>query len=210
MSLFDSVETQCIRARTYRIVEYRPEEEFRRLQELDSKANDEMKELLESRGTLHLLRELRDGPFRIRSRLSRRQTRFSDGSFGVFYSSPEVETAKAEAKHWFPSRFDAPIFRPRTLHYVRFYCEFTGLTKDLRIGEIQCPELTSDDYRCCQHLGVKANSTSLDGYLAPSARRTQGTNLPVFNRDALDLPTIDVRMEFTFDPSTGAVTTKDV
>ena len=209
MSLFDSVETCHTRVRTYRIAEHRPEEEFWRSQQFDSEEVAEMEELVSSHGTSLLLQELRDGPFIIRSRLKRRETRFSDGSFGVFYSSPEVETANAEVEYWIPGKFEAPLARPRTLHYVRFSCEFTGTTKDLRPSETRCPKLTSEDYRFCQQLGVEANSNGLDGFLTPSARRTEGTNLPVFNRDALSLPVLEARMEFTLDPSTGAVTTRD-
>ena len=167
-----------------------------------------MEELVGSHGASALLRSVRDGPFRIRSRLKRRATRFSDGSFGVFYSSPEVETATAEFEHWLPERFEAPLSRPRTLHFARYSCDFAGTTKDLRPCKEQYPELISEDYRFCQQLGAEATSTSLDGFLAPSARRTRGTNLPVLNRDALSLPEIEARMASTLDPATGVVSTR--
>ena len=211
MSLFDSIDTRRTRVRTYRIAEFRPEVEFLESQSFDSEGVIEMEELVSSHGTPYLLHQLRDAPFRPRSRLSPAGgTRFSDGSFPVFYSALEAETAKAEVKHWFPKRFEVPLSRPRTLHYVRFLCEFSGTTKDLRADKTQYPELTSEDYRFCQGLGSKAVAADLDGFLTPSARRENGTNLPVFKRNALDLPTIEARMAITLDPSTGVVSTRDM
>lgn len=210
MSLFDSVDTCHTRIRTYRIAEYRGDEEFLDAQAFDSDAAIEMVAFVGSHGTSYLLHQLRDAPFRHTSRLNKtRGTRFSDGSFPVFYSALEVETAEAEIKHWFPKRFEVPLSGRRTVFYVRFFCEFAGMTKDLRSGSTTQPELTAEDYRFCQQLGAKAVAANLDGFLTPSARKADGTNVPVFNREALDLPAIEARVAVTLDSSTGVVSVGD-
>ena len=208
MSLFDSVDTRSIRVRTYRIAAPPHDEEFTRSQGLGTEGTAELEELVGSYGASALLRDVRDGPFKVKSRLKRAATRFSDGTFGVFYSTLEVETASAEVEHWLPGRFEAPHTSKRTLHYALYSCDFAGTAKDLRPSEKQFPNLTSDDYQFCQKLGAEAKSAGLGAFLAPSARRAGGTNLPVFDRNALSLPETEARIECTLDPSTGTVSTR--
>ena len=62
---------------------------------LDAEAREELSNFLAGRIPQDPIRELIDGPFRPRAKL-RNRTRFSDGSFPVFYSALAAETAEAE------------------------------------------------------------------------------------------------------------------
>lgn len=166
-----------------------------------------MLELLGSREISDTPEELYDGPFRPKRRLHKEgyRTRFSDGSFPVFYSALEPETAAAEIKYWFVKFAGTPT-RPRTAYYSRFSCDFDGSTKDLRPKHEDWPDLTHDnDYRFCNSLGAEAMDAELDGLVTPSARRSDGTNLPVFRRRAIDNPVVHALVAVTLDPSTGEV-----
>ena len=124
-----------------------------------------------------------DIPFRPKKR--RRASRFSDGSFPVFYSSLDSETAQAEVRHWGPSVLGKPS-QPRTAYYRLFHCMFHGVAKDLR----PCREAWADlvhktDYAFCNRIGAEAIQLGLDGLVTWSARRPEGANLPVFSRASL-------------------------
>ena len=68
------------------------------------------------------------------------------------------------------------------------------------------PDLTHDsDYRFCNDLGTEAAASGLDGLLTPSARRANGTNLPVFRRRAVSNPVVQAVVAMTLDPSSGEV-----
>ena len=69
--------------------------------QLDAQSNHELQEILTAVGFRTDLEELCEGPFRPKRRL-RPKTRFSDGSFPVFYSSLNSATAEAEIRHLFP------------------------------------------------------------------------------------------------------------
>ena len=72
--------------------------------------------------------------------------------------------------------------------------------------------LTKSDYGFCNGLGTEAVTADLDGLLTPSARRPNGTNLPVFRRRAVSNPVIHGLVTLTLDPSSGeiAVSERDV
>ena len=69
--------------------------------QMDAQSNDELQEILSAVGYRTDFDELCDGPFRPK-RWLRPRTRFSDGSFPVFYSSLDLATAEAEIRYWFP------------------------------------------------------------------------------------------------------------
>ena len=166
-----------------------------------------MRVLLQTRGKGDTLDELCDAPLRPKPRLRKlgRATRFSAGSFPVFYSSLEAETGEAEIHHWFPTVAGKPKSR-RTAYYSRFGCDYDGAAKDLRPKATRWPKLVHDNgYRFCNRLGAEAVGLGLGGLLTPSARRETGTNLPVFARSAIGNPGDSVLMAVTYGPATGNV-----
>ena len=171
--------------------------------ELDAVGRVELRNLLASSGHGTGLDDLCGGPFR-RKRRFRPLTRFSDGSFPVFYSSLDAATAQAEMQHWFSFYAGQPR-KPRTAHYLRFSCTFEGIEKDLRPKVADWPDLVHEsDYEFCNRIGAEAKRSGLDGLVTPSARH-EGTNLPIFAREAISNPSRHDFVAFTYHPDTGEV-----
>ena len=183
-------------------------EEFLAQLELDGQGRDEVRALLTASGFGLHLDELLDGPFRPKRRL-RLRTRFSDGSFPVFYSSLRSATAEAEVRHWF-RRYSGSPDNPRTAYYQQFACTFDGVEKDVRPKIEAWPDLVHDnDYSFCNRLGSEAKRTELDGLVTWSARHP-GANVPVFQRRAVSDPKLLGVVAMTFDPNTGKVTARSI
>lgn len=116
-------------------------------------------------------------------------SRFTDGSFPVFYASLESETAESEARHQLAIRITEKTASFCTLYYVKFRCSFRGEVKDIRQMQDDWPDLMhEDDYKFCTGLGVEAARAGLDGLVVPSVRCRGGTNVPVFSRASLHAP----------------------
>ena len=207
MKLLGALPTHTVHATVFRLAGYQSGARFLQEQGFNPSQVDEMMMLLRSRGFEDSLNELCDEPFRRKSRLRKKghKSRFSDGSFPVFYSSLEAETAEDERKHWFV-QFSGQPTGARTWHHLLFACDFSGTTKDLRPKTDDWPALTHhSDYDFCNKLGLEAIETGLKGLLTPSVRHAGGTNLPVFARDAIMNPVAEVLVVMTHDPSTGEV-----
>ncbi|MGQ0664735.1 MAG: RES family NAD+ phosphorylase [Pseudomonadota bacterium] len=152
--------------------------------------------------------DLLDGPFKRKARLGGiygPKTRFSDGSWPVFYGALELETARDEVQHHHARDVLTDPSHPWTAYYRYFRCAFTGSTKDLRSKLAEWPELVCEDWTFCQKLGREAHGSDLDGLFSPSARTTDGTNLPVFKRAALSNPEILGRAAFSVNPGSRDV-----
>ena len=150
------------------------------------------------------IEELLDAPFRTKIKY-RTRTRFSDGSFPVFYSSLDAYTAQAEVKHWLP-KFIGQARETRKVYYRQFSCTFEGQEKDLRSKKTAWPDLINDnDYTFCNQIGAEAEKLKLDGIVTVSARRIEGDNLPVFIRSAIRDPDLEVLLAMTFDPNTNRI-----
>ena len=134
------------------------------------------------------------------------RSRFSDNSFPVLYSSLDIQTAEAELKyHASDSNYWGCPKKPRTFYYSTFRLDFSGSVKDLRDHSATCPELTSDHYAYCNKIGVLAVKIGLYGLLVPSARRREGTNLPIFDERAISNPREDQLMSVTYHPETSEI-----
>lgn len=206
--VLSSIPSASFQHRVYRMVSQKSAPGFFRSLGFDDEAVLEIRELLHGFGGKgNSLGELCDAPFRLKSTLHKSGyiSRFSDGSFPVFYSSLEVETTEAEIRHWFPKFVGKPT-RRRTVYYLRFACDFDGITRDLRPKESEWPKLVhNEDYKFCNRVGAEAVKLGLDGLLTPSARRRTGTNLPVFRRASIGNPGEDVVVSATYDPSNTTV-----
>lgn len=132
---------------------------------------------------------LLDAPFAAKPQLAARaimRTRFSDGSRRVFYSALEPETAEVEVVHWYARV--AIGHTARVAYYNRLRCRFRGAAIDLRPMAGDWPFLTADGeeaYSECQALAREAVGLDVDALFTPSARRSTGTNVPVFTRSSL-------------------------
>jgi hypothetical protein len=152
---------------------------------------------------------LLDAPFVPKPQLEARKstaTRFSDGSLRVFYSSLEAETAEMEVMHWYAG---AAVGRSsRIAYYNRLRCRFRGSAIDLRQKTRAWSFLIEDGdeaYSRCQALAREAVDLKITGFLTTSARRSSGTNVPVFRRQSLSEPEILDVVAFSRQASTGEV-----
>ncbi len=189
----------------YRLASLKADEDFLRELGLDEDGQLELMELLAQSGYRTSPESLCAEPF-ARKRRRRWKTRFSDGSFPVFYGSLEAETAEAEVAYWFKASFAGSPVRRRRAFYQRFSCSFEGSEKDLRHKSSEWPELTHEsDYAFCNRLGAEAVRLGLDALVAPSARRQGGSNLPVFSRSSITAPRDEALVSVTLEPATGEV-----
>lgn len=202
--MLGEIPSRSNRRHVFRLASIRPNEDFMAELQLDQQGRDELWKLLADTGQGLEPEDLLDAPFRPRRKL-RRQTRFSDGSFPVFYSSLDSATAEAEMRHWLPSYSGRPR-RSRTLYYHRFSCIFDGTEKDLRPKIADWPDLVHDnDYSFCNRLGAEARRLKIDGLATWSARH-DGSNLPVFARRSVSGPKLEALLAMTYDPDFGTVT----
>ena len=201
--MLEGIPTNEVSLRIFRLAVQPALADFLEEQGLDENAIREVEALLRSRGIADTLEELCDAPFKLKKKL-KKSTRFSDGSFPVFYSSLETDTAKAEACHQF-LKFAGRPKEPRTAHYICFSCSFDGSAKDLRPMLDTWSRLIDDDYQFCNELGVEAIELQLDGLLSPSARNENGTNVPVFTRASISNPHEAASVAVTYNPTSGTV-----
>ncbi len=206
--MLENIPSRKSHRRVFRMANIPNFEEFVGELNLDARSSDEVRKLLSTSGYSPSPHELLDTPFRVKRRLHR-PTRFSDGSFPVFYSSPDPKTAEAEVKHWIP-RYGDTCQSLRTAYYQQFACRFDGIEKDLRPKLEEWPDLVHDsDYSFCNRLGSEASRLDLDGLVTQSARY-HGSNLAAFRRRAVGNPTLQGRVAMTYDPTTGKVSARDI
>jgi hypothetical protein len=138
-------------------------------------------------------------------------TRYSDGSFGVWYGARTLETSILETVHHFrrdtlasqvAARSRSPIYQERRVHRVR--C--SAILVDLRA---QCAEeprlLDPDDYAYCRGLGAHLRGAALPGLQSRSARHTAGEIAAVFRREVLSDPRDVCYLTYILEPGTGRV-----
>jgi hypothetical protein len=135
--------------------------------------------------------ELLDAPLRTDPTYSPGPTRFSDGSWRVFYGAVGWNTAEAEVGYHVVK---AATGTTGPLYYQRLECAMEGDGYDLRAHLAVWPFLAdprdSVAYPDCQSLALEARRNGAEGLLTGSARRAGGINVPVFSRRALSDPRI--------------------
>jgi hypothetical protein len=193
---------QRSRRQVFRFAEFSTTEQFMAQLQLDQRSSEELWALLANSGRDAQFDELLDGPFRRKRKL---QTRFSDGSYPVLYSSLDTATAEAEIRYWFLRSSGQPQ-APQTRYYWQFSCAFDGIEKDLRSKVQDWPDLVHDsDYSFCNQLGAEAKRVEIDGLVTWSVRQKEGVNLPVFTRHAVSKARLEGLVAMTYHPSTGDV-----
>ena len=166
--MLEEIPSQRNRRRVFRLQAIADDEKFNSVLNLDQQSSRELRDLIADADNIVNPDEFLDGPFEPKHRF-KCQTRFSDGSFPVFYSSLEPDTAEAEVMHWVPLRIGNPQ-DPRTVYYRSFSCEFFGVEKDLRSKVSDWPDLIEpSDYTFCNQLGNEAKEMQIDGLLTRSA-----------------------------------------
>jgi hypothetical protein len=134
-------------------------------------------------------------------------TRYSDGSFAVWYGSIEPETTVYEtAYHMIRAELalegvDRSIIRERSIYHT--HCE--ALAIDLKGKQNEFPQLLSDSYDFTHQIGARLKQEGHPAAIVPSAR-CQGENMVVFNRIVLSDPRHHASLQYVFDPEKFVVT----
>lgn len=206
--MLEKLTAQSLEKRVFRYANQQREADFLQRMGLATEVVAEIIELLRERQESESLETLLDKPFNPKPQLEKQSiivNRYSDGSIRAFYGALEWETAEAEVKHHI-RKYLTPQYatKPRTVYYLGFACDFVGNSKDLREKYSEWPWLTQDTISAismCHGIAREAVQEGLDGLLAPSARRNDGTCLSVFKRTAISNPESAKFVAFTFDPT---------
>ena len=208
--LLNDIPTVLNHRQIYRLANLTRDDEFLADLGLDALGEQELRALLVDAGYETSLEELWDAPFRLKCRLGM-ATRYSNGSYPVFYSSLDPATAMAEVAYWFRKGFGGSPQGQRSAYYQCFTCLFEGGEKDLRDKQSEWPDLVHEsDYTFCNRIGAEAVQLELDGLVVPSARQENGSNLPVFKRSAIRDPEARSLVKITLDPRTGETSTASI
>jgi hypothetical protein len=116
-----------------------------------------------------------------------RPSRFSDGSYGIYYCGDRFEVALMETVHHF-TRFMRRTDEPAADGQFReLVAGIGGRLHDLRRGSFdEC--LAPDDYRPGQALGAALRNDGSDGIIYPSVRWPAGEAAALFWPDLIRLP----------------------
>jgi RES domain len=123
-------------------------------------------------------------------------SRFSDGSFGVWYGCNSVEASVYESAY----------------HWYRWLLSDAGFEKSAVIGERKIYSVTCDaalldfrglvadfpktDYSYAQSVGSRIHREGHPGLVIPSVRYTGGENYVVFNPDVLSNPKFNCQLTY--------------
>jgi hypothetical protein len=138
-----------------------------------------------------------------------RASRWSDGSFGVWYGAERIETTVHEtAFHWLrgllaDAGFDqGPVVGERRVYAVA--CRAALL--DFRPAVRRRPALVhKSDYAATQAVGTRLHHEGHPGLLAPSVRHEGGLNVAVFNPAVLSNPRFTVALTYRLEGETISV-----
>lgn len=118
-----------------------------------------------------------------------RPSRFSDGTYGVWYCGDRPEVALAETAHHFERFMRATNEPPGEADYRELTCAAHGNVVEATARDLLDP----DDWQPGQRLGHAIRAAGHDGVIYPSVRYPVGTALALFWPDCLELPVIQAR-----------------
>lgn len=121
-----------------------------------------------------------------------RSSRFSDGSYGVWYGADSVETTVYESVfHWFKGLLGdagfehAGVIAERKVYKVACAAALLDFRK---LVDTQTDLLHRTDYTLCQSVGARLHREGHPGLLMQSVRRLDGENVAIFNPVVLSNP----------------------
>lgn len=115
-----------------------------------------------------------------------RGSRFSDGSYGVFYCAKTAPTSIAETRYH-SARFMAATHEPPMRLQMRLYrVDVSGSVTDLRAAARTQPDLVDpDNYSAAQAVGRTLRNEGASGIVYPSVRHAGGECVAAFRTSLL-------------------------
>ena len=136
-------------------------------------------------------------------------SRFSDGSFGVWYGSDSVETTVFEsAYHWYKGLLcDAGFERETVIAERKVYRVACGAALlDFRKAAVEHRDLLHpSDYAFPQAVGARIHREGHPGLLIQSVRRRIGENVAIFNPGVLSNPRHHCQLSYRLEDGRIAV-----
>lgn len=129
-------------------------------------------------------------------------SRFSDGSFGIYYAGDSLETAIAETK-FHRERFLSASNEPPCLIQMREYLAYVN-KKLVNVSGKKYQSLLSPDinlYSQSQQFGQELKQNNEWGILYPSVRKTHGQCLAILRPPALTLPVQGCHLNYVWNGS---------
>jgi hypothetical protein len=130
-------------------------------------------------------------------------SRFSDGTYGVWYGSDSVETTVHESVyHWYKSLLcDAGFDRQVVIAERKVYrVACAAALLDFRVASNDYPGLLHpSDYAFCQSVGARIHREGHPGLLTASVRRSAGENVVIFNPDVLSNPRFNCQLTYRLE-----------
>ncbi len=114
-----------------------------------------------------------------------RPSRFSDGTYGVWYCGDRVEVALAETVHHFQRFMRATSEPPADADFRLLTCAVSG---QIEVASAEC--LVDEDWRPGQLFGRQVRAKGVDGILYQSVRYPPGQAAAVFWPNRLTLPIV--------------------
>ena len=133
--------------------------------------------------------------------INRRGSRFSDGTFGVYYAAAELETAIAETVHHFEA-FARDSGDPVRMEDMRVlvgmvaedFEDVVALTKPRRTRV-----LDPDNYTASQAYARTLRNAGAMGVVYPSVRRVTGTCVGAFRPRAVGIPQQERHLKYRWN-----------
>lgn len=130
-------------------------------------------------------------------------SRFSDGSYGIWYGSESVETTVYEsAYHWCRGLLSDAGFEQMTVIAERkvYLVTCTAALLDFRKATVDHPDLLHpSDYTFCQSVGARIHREGHPGLLTQSVRRPEGESIAIFNPAVLSNPRHNCQLTYRLE-----------
>ena len=119
-----------------------------------------------------------------------RPSRFSDGTYGVYYAGDRLEVALAETLFHFERFMSATAEEPGTSDYRELVGSLDAQLHDLRVAKTFDEQLDPNEYTAAQSLASELrNRHASDGIVYPSVRCPSGDAAAAFWPDVVGVPT---------------------
>lgn len=119
-----------------------------------------------------------------------RPSRFSDGTYGVYYAGDRLEVALAETLFHFERFMSATAEEPGTSDYRELVGSLDAQLHDLRVAKTFDEQLDPNEYTAAQSLASELrNRHASNGIVYPSVRCPSGDAVAAFWPDVVGVPT---------------------